>query len=779
MRHPFPLRYSIPASLAALALVLTAIASALDWTHTNRAVTDLTLRRAAGLGTVLSRNMIGILARGEQVEAAAEMATLASVPNLSLALVLDDSNRVLYATDSSHAQRPLADTPSASVDTILRKARLSLRPTLEVAGSGTLVRAAFPFALTERIGEAGPPRTAVLYTETDLLALKRAERAALRFRSTVMLAAAVLLCLGMWFYLRAVLALRVASLVHSAGQFAVGEESRQPELRGSDELAQVGAALKRMYGALTERTVALRRNEEQLTFALQTSRVGAWQLNLGDHSAERTLRHDQIFGYQELLPSWTYELFLEHVVPDDRAEVDRSFREATANGSDWSFECRIRCADGAERWIWAAGGHQFSPDGKPTLLSGIVQDVTAHKQEQAAHLRRELQLRQAQKMESLGTLAGGIAHDFNNMLAAILGYADLARQSVDAQHPARAYVDEIAAASGRARDLVRRILAFSRQDIPQRVPLNLPNAVDEAIRLLRSVVPSGIAMHVAHAPAVSLVMADTVQVHQVVMNLVTNAWHAMEHDVGRIDIEIDQRQVELSVDAATGELPRGLYVCLSVRDNGRGMDQATQERMFDPFFTTEAPGHGTGLGMSVVHGIMRGHEGSTVVESHVGRGTTVTVCFPALHEGARVEAPPHHAAPDVRPVGATGKHILYLDDEPALVALARRLLELRGYRVTGCTTPADAIAAFQSDPLRYDLVVTDFSMPGMSGLEVTRELQMYRPDLPIVLVSGNLSPQRLEEARLCGVREVLFKPFSAVDLAAAIERVLAISANPP
>jgi len=382
----------------------------------------------------------------------------------------------------------------------------------------------------------------------------------------------------------------------------------------------------------------------------------------------------------------------------------------------------------------------------------------------------EEQLLQSQKMEALGTLSGGIAHDFNNILFAILGNAELARQASQGGGSPLEFIDEIGTAGRRARDLVRRILTFSRPQAPERTAVSLPKLADEVIHLLRPTIPANIRIHLEAVGGVPPVHGDASQIHQVLVNLATNSWQAMEGQPGRIDIAVQGCRVDSTLTVLNPELHKGPYALLTVRDTGKGMDQQTLARIFEPFFTTKAPGVGTGLGLSVVHGIMRSHGGTVMVDSQPGRGTTFYLYFPVeLQEAPKTEQAPTEAG--VQP--GHGEHILYLDDEEVLVRLCRRKFESLGYRATGFTHADEALAAMQALPEGFDLVITDYNMPGLSGLKVAAAVRQLNAQVPIVLVSGFITQELEEQARQAGVCRVVYKPDTFGDLLKIMPGLLA------
>ena len=377
----------------------------------------------------------------------------------------------------------------------------------------------------------------------------------------------------------------------------------------------------------------------------------------------------------------------------------------------------------------------------------------------------EEQLRQSQKMEAIGQLAGGIAHDFNNILAAISGNTELALEDTASDHPAREFLEEIRNSSARAKRLVQQILAFSRRQPLDRRVISLEPIIEESTDLLRASLPASVGLDMEVDAGVPPVLADATQMHQVLVNLCTNAWHALEGQSGRIVVRL--KSVALTADSVkplVGLRP-GNFVYLSVSDTGIGMDAATRARIFEPFFTTKEPGKGTGLGLSVVHGIVQGHDGAIVVRSQPGEGTVFEIYFPAATAIEETAAAP---APALR---GQGQHILFLDDEAPLVTLAQRLLERRGYRFSGFTRASEALRAFAEKPDEFQLVITDLSMPGASGLHFASDILKLRPDVPVVLCSGHVTEELREHALRAGIREVLYKPNTVDEFGETIHRL--------
>jgi two-component system cell cycle sensor histidine kinase/response regulator CckA len=397
-----------------------------------------------------------------------------------------------------------------------------------------------------------------------------------------------------------------------------------------------------------------------------------------------------------------------------------------------------------------------------------VRDVSARVQDQEQRKALEAQLVQAQKMEAVGTLAGGIAHDFNNILSAIIGNVVLAREDVGANSPVLQSLDEILVASRRARDLVGQILAFSRQQRNEVSPVALPSVVGEVIALLRGTLPAGVEITSRHSAGLPDILADATHVHQILMNLCTNAIQAVGRE-GRIDIEIEDVLLDERTRPVGTDLKPGRYVRLAVRDNGTGMDEQTCRRVFEPFFTTKDVGKGTGLGLSVVHGIVRSYGGAIMVRSSPGAGSTFVLHFPASNVWAG--ATPDQSVPVTERRGG-GQRILYVDDDEMLLFLVKRALERQGYQVSTYSNQEDALQALRANPSQFSLVLTDYTMPGMSGLDVAREVSRIRSDLPVAVTTGYITDSLRAEAPAAGVRELIYKPNSAEALCETVQRLL-------
>lgn len=409
---------------------------------------------------------------------------------------------------------------------------------------------------------------------------------------------------------------------------------------------------------------------------------------------------------------------------------------------------------------WDITVFPIAEEGSDTIqLVGMVRDVSEQQ-------KLEKKLREAQRMESVGLLAGGIAHDFNNLLTAILGYTEMAIEDLPKDSQTRLDLEQVVVAGQRAKDLVFQILTFSRNVEQKMVPVALRPLVKEALKLLRATLPSTISIHEELGGDDAMVMGDLTRLHQVLMNLCTNAFHAMEENGGELSVALHRVTAEAPPERRLPGLNPGTYVRLTVRDTGHGMDRATIDRIFDPFFTTKAENKGTGLGLSVVHGIVQSHEGYITVYSEPGKGTVFNVFLPAID--AESETPP--AVEEALPRGT--ERVLVVDDEELLANLARMGLGSLGYEATSFTSPEQALASLSANPSHFDLILTDQTMPGRTGIQLARDARAIRPDIPVVLFSGFVDQDIINRAKSSGIVAVLRKPARLRELAKTIRDAL-------
>lgn len=426
----------------------------------------------------------------------------------------------------------------------------------------------------------------------------------------------------------------------------------------------------------------------------------------------------------------------------------------------WEGELIHRAKDGKRVVVASQWVIYRDTASSPVRILEANADITALKRAESLQVR-------SQKLEALGTLAGGIAHDFNNILSAINGNTSLASSELPPEHPVQEFLHEISKAGARAANLVRRILSFSKPLEQKREIRPLEPVVQEALRLVRATLPAMVQIHTSFADDLPSVNVDATQIHQVIVNLATNSAHAIGDRPGRIDVRLDSRMVTEEDIGSNSDLRTGRYVRLFVGDDGCGMDAATLARIFDPFFTTKPTGQGTGLGLSVVHGILASHGGAVTVYSEMGKGTAFHLYFPAIAAVSEPNAVFHDEAPR-----GNAERILYVDDEESLVLLAKRRLERLGYKVTGFSDPQAALREFRRQPASFDAVITDVAMPQMTGFDFAGELLQIRKNVPIIVTSGFIRPEDQARAEALGISEMLMKPAPIEELARALAKLV-------
>ena len=517
---------------------------------------------------------------------------------------------------------------------------------------------------------------------------------------------------------------------------------------------------------------ALRESEERYALAMEGANEGHFDRTVPEGGGFLSPRMRELLGLRPDMGGSSRADAMVNVHPEDRRSVDAAFQDLVlARTEHYDVEYRVRQSDGEWHWLQVRGRSLRDSHGTPYRLVGSAIDITDRKRAESEKDRLEMQLRKSQKLEAMGTLAGGIAHDFNNILGAILGYGELAQKSAAPASPVRRYVDNVMHAAGRAKALVERILAFSRSGVGDGAPVNVQSAIGETLDLLAASLPGRIQLERKLDAGDAAVIADATQLHQVVMNLCTNAVQAMPAG-GVLEVRLDRVDIRERRSVFHGELAPGPYVCLTVRDTGTGIDPKVLDRMFDPFFTTKGVGAGTGLGLSLVHGIVADVGGAIDVTTKIDEGATFTIWLPV----AGSAPPPATEVANELPRG-NGEVVMIVDDEPSLVALAEEILAQLGYEPIGFESSAAALKAFADEPTRFDLVLTDEMMPELTGTALALEIHRIRSDIPILIMSGYVNSVDNSTARAAGVNEVLRKPLQSRDIAEALARVL--TANSP
>ena len=455
----------------------------------------------------------------------------------------------------------------------------------------------------------------------------------------------------------------------------------------------------------------------------------------------------------------------ELLPPESLDIIHKAELKVMTTGLTVRAEDVIRNADGISYWL-ANKSPYYDENGEIIGIIGVAHDVTSLKKAEEEQHKLERQLQQAQKMEAIGTLAGGIAHDFNNILGALLGYAEMARDDSPPDSSVARDLGEILKAVHRAKDLVKQILTFSRQDAAERIPTSPGDIISEAVKMLRPSLPSTIDIRQDLRSDSGRILANPSQLHQVIINLCTNAYHAMEETGGILGISLKGTELTAEDLLRNPDIDQGKFIQISVSDTGAGMNPEIRERIFEPYFTTKETGKGTGLGLSIIHGIVKGHGGSISCSSKPGEGTVFHVFLPVINDDDLTET-----AVLELPHGGS-EHILFIDDEEMLAEMAKTMLERLGYTVTVKNSSLEALTCFQNQPDLYDLVITDQTMPGMTGVDLARRLLQIRPELPIILCTGFSSQISEDRARAMGIREFALKPLSKKDIARLIRKVL-------
>ena len=509
----------------------------------------------------------------------------------------------------------------------------------------------------------------------------------------------------------------------------------------------------------------LRKSEEKFRLAFQNSPIGMSLCHMDGAIIQTNSAFCRMLGYEG---SELKRLTFQDVTHPEDLEKLMPYYEKCIRGEIDSFQLDKRYIKKDGEFIWVNLTVAIIKDhGEQPLHALImVDDITEAKMAEENRRRLEAQLRQAQKMEAIGTLAGGIAHDFNNILGAIIGYSEMAIYDTEEGSMVRHNMEQVLKAGHRAKDLVKQILAFSRKSEQDKKIILITPIVKEVLKLLRASLPTTIEIRQHIEPDLGAIFADPTQIHQVMMNLGTNSAHAMAEAAGVLDVSLSN--VELGPENASQfpDLEHGRYVALVVRDTGHGMDAATLDRIFDPYFTTKTKEKGTGMGLAVVHGIVKGLNGGLKVASKPGKGTSFTILFPRKTSEIQFDSEELKALP-------TGnERILFVDDEETLIDLGKNMLAKLGYQVVTHTSPIEAIKAFQAHPEKFDLTISDMTMPNLTGDMLAKALLKIRPEIPIIICTGFSEQISEEKVNSIGITGFLMKPLTICELAHTVRRVL-------
>lgn len=549
------------------------------------------------------------------------------------------------------------------------------------------------------------------------------------------------------------------------------------------KLSMQQAELQRENLELRSSNTALEKSHARDIYLLeltgQLASVGGWELDLRSNElfwSKETCRIHELDHFDSL----TIEQAIQFYAPEARPVIRAAVEKAIADGTEWDLELPMVTAKGREIWVRAQGTVLFE-NGNAQKIHGALQDITERKQAEIARNSLEMQLRESQKLESVGSLAGGVAHDFNNILAAIIGNTDVALLSIDSPDVIARCLREISKASLSGRELVRQILSFGRPRDTERKAISILPVVEESLQLLRATLPARVSLSLECSDRLPKLVADATQLEQVVVNLATNAYQAMAGAPGNIQIKVDSVEADphlrelMQLDrAASLQFERVLR--LSVADDGLGMTEATVSRLFEPFFTTKPVGEGTGLGLAVVHGIIRTHQGVITVDSKPGQGATFMIYLPASHN---LDMQPADVLPEMDEHAAFQSapgpkpSVLYVDDDPAVLQSTICLLEHQGFQVAGFSDQIAAMDALRNELEKFDIVVADYNMPCLSGIEFARFVRSLSTTIPIVIITGLIDETLRTQAERVGVQELIAKPFSLKSFCDRLQQIVA------
>ncbi len=513
--------------------------------------------------------------------------------------------------------------------------------------------------------------------------------------------------------------------------------------------------------------IELRESEARYRQLLNHAPSGIYEIDLVDGkfvSVNDVMCEYTGYTKRELMSMSALDILSEE---SQKQSIDRLGKVLNGEKVPVSVKYGAIAKNGREFWVMLNTKVIKGSDGKPKSILVVAHDITEQKQAEEEKNNLEYQLQQAQKMEAIGTLAGGIAHDFNNILSVIIGYTELILMNGKVDGEVRQNLKEIFNASKHARDLVKQILAFSRQNKQERKPIQVAHIVKEAIKMLRASLPATILIQQNIGKKIGIIEADPTQIHQVLMNLCTNASHAINEQDGVLEIGLGNVELDHNAVAEMPDIQPGPYLRLSIKDTGDGIHPDMLQQIFNPYFTTKKKGEGTGLGLAVVQGIVKSLNGAISVDSQVGKGTTFNVYLPTikrqLAKEEKISTPP--------PMGC--ERILLVDDEQPLVEIGKQMLERLGYKVETRTSSIEALELFKADPNRFDLVITDIVMPNMTGDKLAGKILRLRTDIPIVLCTGYSEKFSRQHASSMGIQSFLMKPLVMQDLASTVRQALA------
>ncbi|MCW5202396.1 response regulator [Desulfobulbus sp. US4] len=736
---------------------------------------DLSQKQAFGLAETLATNSTSWVLARDFIGMEEIIRSQSGFPSLQFAMLVDTKGQVLAYTDTEQVGKYIDDEISRTLLTA------EPEPYLLVNDSGFIDTAAPIIVNKRQIGWArvGISRAGISDN------IKHVTLNGLMYMLTAIIVGTVFA----WFMARG-LTIDIRELVSRANRLRQGEEGIDFFLEREDELGTMAQNFQELSETLLiqvdnlQREITAKKNaiykrdqiEGKLRKAIDIidnsyAVVFRWRNEEGWPVEYVSGNVESIFGYPATYFISGETAYSDLIHPDDLAGVAKEVEQHinTKGKKDFIYKpYRIIAADGSLKWLECKINIIRNDKGDVTHFEGIVQDISFRVEAQEKAAAMEMRLRQAQKMEAIGTLAGGIAHDFNNILAAIIGYADLAKLNVTPGTALERDLDQVLIAGDRAKNLIKQILAFSRQAEVERIFIKIQPLLKEGLKLIRSSIPSTISIITDIDPHIGTVWADPTQIHQILMNLCTNASHAMENTGGRLSVSLQPACIQDDDQKPHLDLAPGEYAELTVTDTGIGMHPDIVDKIFDPYFTTKNKGKGTGLGLAIIHGVISDYGGAITVESRLGRGSTFRVFLPVTEN--KEDALPEIKKQEDIPRGT--ERILFVDDEELLIDMGKDMLARLGYHVTVKKSSLEALEIFKEQPDNFDLVITDQTMPDMTGFELAKNMLQSRPNLPIILCTGYSALVDEKVAKAQGIKEFLLKPVRRKIIAQAIRQVL-------
>jgi len=509
----------------------------------------------------------------------------------------------------------------------------------------------------------------------------------------------------------------------------------------------------------------LRESEKRYKSAQRMGHVGHWEYDLVTKFFWGSDEANRIYGFDPESKNFTTDE-IENCIPD-RGRVHQALVDLIEKNKPYDLEIEIHPVSGPkQKFVKSIAELQKDSSGKPYKVTGVIQDITRQKEEELEKQQLELNLLQAQKMESIGTLAGGIAHDFNNILGIIIGNTELALDDVPKYNSAHSNLEEIKKASLRAKNIVKQLLSFSRKTDQKLQPIQIAIIIKDALKFLRSTIPSTINIHQDIQTTEEMIFADPTQINQIIMNLCINASHAMAQTGGDLTVTVEKVNLDYQLFKDYPGLKSGDHVKIMVSDTGPGIDPEIIDQIFDPYFTTKGVGKGSGMGLAVVHGFVKNHNGTIRVDSSQGKGTKFSILFPVTSEKPVAETQTDKNIP------RGNETLLFVDDEISITKMVQRMFERLGYKVETATTPQDALELFRSKPDHFDLVITDMTMPQMTGVTLSEKLMDIRKDIPIIICTGHSALVDEEKAKELNLAAFIMKPIDMQETAQTIRKVL-------